>query len=58
MSVDTVLKSALPRRPCHCCQIGWFTCDGAAVNGTTLRELENKVDGFNLDWSAQDHHIL
>jgi hypothetical protein len=28
----------------HDGQIDWFTCDGAAVNGTTIRELEKEFD--------------
>ena len=39
-------------------QIGWFTCDGAAVNGTTIRELEKEFDNEDLIWKARDHDIL
>ena len=39
-------------------QIGWFTCDGAAVNGMTICELENDFDSEDLVWTAKDHDIL
>ena len=39
-------------------QISWFTCDGAAVNGTTIHELEKEFDNEDLVWKARDHDIL
>ena len=39
-------------------QIGWFTCDGAAVNGTTIHELEKEFYNKDLVWKARDHDIL
>ncbi len=39
-------------------QIGWFTCDGAPVNGTTIRELETTFDSEDPVWTAKDHDIL
>ena len=39
-------------------QVGWITADGAAVNGTTIREFEQKIDIANDGWTAQEHDIL
>jgi hypothetical protein len=39
-------------------QVGWFTCDGAAVNGTTLREFEKLLDEKDEGWTAKEHDIL
>lgn len=39
-------------------QIGWFTSDGAAVNGTTIRALEKDFDSETPVWKAKDHDIL
>jgi hypothetical protein len=42
----------------HYGQIGWFTRDGAAVNGTTICELEKEFDSEDPVWKAKDHDIL
>lgn len=39
-------------------QVGWITVDGAAVNGTTIREFEHKIDIADNGWTAQEHDIL
>ena len=39
-------------------QVGWFTADGAAVNGTTIHEFEHKIDIADNGWTAQEHDIL
>ena len=39
-------------------KVGWFTCDGAAVNGTTLRKFETHLDSTDSTWLAQEHEIL
>jgi len=39
-------------------QVGWITADGAAVNGTTIHEFEDKIDIANDGWTAQEHDIL
>jgi hypothetical protein len=36
-------------------QVGWFTSDGAAVNRTTLRTLQNNSE---TAWMAQEHDML
>ena len=33
-------------------------CDGAAVNGTTLREFEKLIDERDKGWTAKEHDIL
>ena len=38
-------------------QVGWFTSDGAAVNRTTLRVLQNS-SSMATSWSARDHDML
>jgi hypothetical protein len=42
----------------HDGQIGWFTYDEAAVNGTTIHELEKEFDNEDPVWKARDHDIL
>ena len=42
----------------HHGQIGWFTCDGAAVNGTTICVLEKEFDSKDPVWKVEDHDIL
>ena len=39
-------------------QVGWITADGAAVNGTTIREFEQNIDIADDGWTAQEHDIL
>jgi hypothetical protein len=43
-------------------KVGWFTADGAAVNGTTIREfgngINNGTDTADHGWTAQEHDIL
>ena len=39
-------------------KVGWFTCDGAAVNGTTLHEFEKLLDERDQSWTAKEHDIL
>ena len=39
-------------------QIGWFTCDGADVNGTTLHEFEKLLNEKDEGWTAKEHDIL
>jgi hypothetical protein len=36
-------------------QVGWFTCNGAAVNRTTLCTLQNNSE---TAWMAQEHDML
>jgi hypothetical protein len=38
--------------------VGWFTADGAAVNGASLREFEKALDSEDEGWDAQQHDIL
>jgi hypothetical protein len=38
--------------------VGWFTCDGAAVNGTTLREFAKEISVTDEGWEAREHEIL
>ena len=38
--------------------MGWFTCDGAAVNGTTLREFAKEISITDDGWDAREHDIL
>lgn len=38
-------------------QVGWFTSDGAAVNRTTLRVLQQNLS-TEAGWSAKDHDML
>jgi hypothetical protein len=38
--------------------VGWFTCDGAAVNGTTLREFAKEITVTDDGWEAREHEIL
>ncbi len=39
-------------------QVGWFTSDGAAVNGASLRELGKELDSADDGWDAKEHDIL
>jgi hypothetical protein len=39
-------------------KVGWFTCDGTAVNGTTLCKFETQLDSADGMWMAQEHEIL
>lgn len=39
-------------------KVGWFTCDGTAVNSTTLHEFETQLDSTDGMWMAQEHKIL
>src|SRR5438876_1148860 len=39
-------------------QVGWFTADGAAVNGASLRVFETELDSADEGWLAEQHDIL
>jgi hypothetical protein len=39
-------------------QVGWFTADGAAVNGASLRVFEKELDAADEGWDAKQHDIL
>lgn len=38
-------------------KVGWFTSDGAAVNRTTLRELQS-TSSVQTGWAAHEHDML
>ena len=38
-------------------QVRWFTSDGAAVNRTTLRALQNSPT-MEPGWTAREHDML
>jgi hypothetical protein len=38
-------------------KVGWFTSDGAAVNRTTLRELQD-IASVQTGWTAKEHDML
>jgi hypothetical protein len=51
-----LLGRALDRYGLHS-KVGWFTSDGAAVNRTTLRILQNSAS-VRPGWTAQQHDML
>jgi hypothetical protein len=51
-----ILSCALDRYQLHG-KVGWFTSDGAAVNRTTLRVLEESAS-VQTGWTAKEHDML
>ena len=51
-----ILSCALERYEL-CGKVGWFTSDGAAVNRTTLRALQN-TSSVQTGWAAREHDML
>ena len=51
-----ILRCALDRYQLHG-KVGWFTSDGAAVNRTTLRALQDSTS-IETGWTAKEHDML
>ena len=51
-----ILSGALERYEL-CGKVSWFTSDGAAVNRTTLRALQN-TSSVQTGWAVHEHNML